>query len=483
MPKLSSRSATGRLSSSSSGSCRSQRPSGNAKPKPASTPNASSPGSAPNRTSPGFRASAQILPLSPKPSRYAARLSYDKCVFSPRRGPFSRALAFVILLASAPLAHAATVLVLQFHNSSRYPDLNWVGESISETLKDELSAEGQIVFGRESRAEALRRLSLRPTADFTKATLIRLGQSLDADYLCYGTYDANPLAGDGDLKHSSVQISAHVIDLRKLHDGPDFAEAGKLVDLSRLEEHLAWQSLRFLAPAANLPVDKFLAPAKLTRVDAEESYIRGLLSHSKDQQQKWFTQALALDGQFTNPAYELGRLALERKDYRPAIAWFKRIPSAHPRYGEARFKMGLASYGAADYSASAGYFRELSAAFPLNEVYNNLGAAEDQLNQPNAIDDLRRAADGDPNDPVYLFNLGSALLKANKFDEAAKQFQAALSHSGEDAETRTLLGRAQRHEFTSPGSKPPAPARLKYNFDFAAFQQLKAVVQSKGSSE
>ncbi len=400
---------------------------------------------------------------------------------------FSKRLLFLFVavcslqLGSGSLASGATVLVLQFHNSSKFADLNWVGESISETLKDEFSAQNQIVFGRDSRAEALDRLSLRAGADFTKASLIRLGQSLDADYVYYGTYDASLAAGSSELKNSSLQVSAHVIDLRRMHDGPDVAEAGKLVDLARIEEHLAWQSLRFIDPSSHLSVDSFLSPSKLTRVDAEESYIRGLLSTNKDQQQKWFMQALALDPQFTNPAYELGKLALERKEFQQAIGWLRRVPAANPRYPEAHFKMGLAAYQAADYGEAANYFREIVKTFPLNEVYNNLGVAEDEVNEPNAAEDVRRAIDGDPNDPAYLFNLGDMQLRHNNFDEAEKRLQGVLSHDPDDAEAQSLLGRAQRHEFSAAGGKPPAPYRLKTSFELTAFRQLKAVVQSKGS--
>lgn len=395
---------------------------------------------------------------------------------------FLPAVICILSLGFPSIGSGATVLVLQFHNGSQYSDLNWVGESVSETLGEELSAQNYIVFGREARAEALRRLSLRPGADFTKASLIRLGQSLDADYVCYGTFNATLPAGSSELKNSSIQLSAHFIDLRKLHEGPDLFEAGKLADLSRFEEHLVWQSLKYLEPSSNLPLDRFLAPAKLTRVDAEESYIRGLLSPNKAQQQKWFMQALALDPQFANPAYELGKLALERTEYRQAISWLLRITPSDPRYPEARFKMGLAAYDEGDYSASANYFREIAKAFSLNEVYNNLGAAENRLNQPNAADDFRRALDGDPNDPVYLFNLANALLKADKFDEASRRFQTLLSREPDDAEARDLLGRAQRHEFSSLSGKPVGPDRLKQDFDLTAFRQLKAMMQPKAGS-
>ena len=373
------------------------------------------------------------------------------------------------------------MLVLQFHNSSQYGDLDWVGESISEKLRDEFSGANEIVFGRDARTEALRRLTLHPGADYTKATLIRLGQSLDADYVCYGTYDATLPAGTTELKNSSIQVNAHLLDLRKLHNGPDFSEAGKLVDLARLEEHLAWENLRYLNPGANLPMDRFMSPAKFTRVDAEESYVRGLLTTDPEQQRKWFAQALVLDPKFMSPAYELGRLALEKKEYRRAVSWLQRIPATNPRYFEARFKMGLAAYGDSDYVSAALYFREISRAYPLNEVYNNLGAAEDQMNQPGATEDFRRALEGDGNDVTYLFNLANNLLKTNHFEESAKLLRTALTQDAEDEGAKTLLARAQRHEFTT-GGKEVEPDRLKKSIDLMAFRQLKAVIQPKAGS-
>ena len=127
-------------------------------------------------------------------------------------------LLLIFTLWAAEPAQSATVLVLQFHNNSQYTDLNWVGESIAETLRTEFSAANEIVLDRDSRAEGMRRLALRPDASFTKATLIRLGQTLDVDYLCYGNYDVNSPAGDKELKNSSIRVTARFLDLRKMHE-------------------------------------------------------------------------------------------------------------------------------------------------------------------------------------------------------------------------------------------------------------------------
>jgi len=45
-----------------------------------------------------------------------------------------------------------------WYDNSQYSDLNWVGESIAETIRTELSGPNQIVLDRESRAEGMRRL-------------------------------------------------------------------------------------------------------------------------------------------------------------------------------------------------------------------------------------------------------------------------------------------------------------------------------------
>lgn len=391
-----------------------------------------------------------------------------------------RALILIIFFSVAWPAKPATILVLRFHNTSQFSELNWVGESVAETLMTEFSQASQIVVDRENRAAGVKRMDLRPEASFTKATLIRLGQNLDADYVVYGSYDAKLPPGGTQLKESSIEITARFLDLRKLHEGPEVSEQGRLADLARYKEHLAWESLKYIDPLSDPPLDHFIAPEKMTRLDAEESYIHGLLATDKDQQHKWFLQAANLDSHFVSPAYELGRVYWEKKDYRQSIKWLQRVPAHDARYSEARFRMGLDAYSAGDYNAAANYFREVANIMPLSEVYNNLAAAEEQLNQPAALDDYRHALDGDPNDVTYVFNLGSALLRKNQFEEAGKRLEVVTTHSPDDGEAQDLLARAQAKEVNPPGTAPLAPIRLKTNFDAAAFRQLKAMLQPKG---
>jgi tetratricopeptide (TPR) repeat protein len=143
--------------------------------------------------------------------------------------------------------------------------------------------------------------------------------------------------------------------------------------------------------------------------------------------------------------------------------------------------MGLAAYGVADFPAAATYFRGVGKTYPLNEVFNNLGAAEGQTNAPASMEDLRRALDADSGDAIYQFNNGLALLKSGSFEEAAKLFGRVADRDPDDQETAALLERARQRDPNGPPSRP-VPFRLKQNFDQIAFRQLKAMLQPKASN-
>jgi tetratricopeptide (TPR) repeat protein len=391
-----------------------------------------------------------------------------------RRLPF---LWIWLALVSLP-AQSATLLILPFQNNSSYEDVNWIGKSIAESLYIELGSRGQIVLDREALAESLRRLTLRPDARFTKATIIKLGQTAGADYVIYGEYDIHLKTGETQLRKSDIAITSRLIDLRKLREGQTVSESGNLAELSRFEEHLAFLYASTLQPEAGYKPEQFISPDKLIRLDAKESYIRGLLSSSPEQKIKWFEQAWSLNPEYASPAFELGRLYLHRKEFKQATDWLLKVHAGHPSYMEARFKLGLSAYGASEYRAAATYFKEVSQTAPLSEVFNNLGAAENRLNEAAAIEDFRRAADGDPADVTYSFNLGLALYKAGKYDEATDRLKTIVQKTPEDREANSLLVRSEQREPYAPGSgRGPGVERIKENFDETAFKELKAMLQ------
>src|SRR5689334_22957100 len=125
----------------------------------------------------------------------------------------------------------------------------------------ELGEAGVIVLDRAARAEGYRRLTLKTEAPLTKASLLKLGQTLDADRVCYGTFQIMLPSADARASDGSIRINARFLDLRKLRDASDFSETGKLLDLSRLEEHLSWQAIQYLDPQTTITAQQLLQPS------------------------------------------------------------------------------------------------------------------------------------------------------------------------------------------------------------------------------
>lgn len=398
---------------------------------------------------------------------------------------------FVLLLFFAGAVSAETTLVLPFFNHSKSANLDWVGESIAESIRDSLASEGILVLDREDRLEAYRRLSLRSGAELTHASVLKVGESLDAAHVVYGFYELLPAAPGKDQtgkdqagkdqpgkdqSKGSLRITARILDLKRTRQGPAYGELDALEDLGAIQVHLGWQTLQQLAPKTAPAERDFMAARPAVRLDAVESYVRGLLSNTPEQRHRYFTQAARLDAHFSQPCFQLGKTYWEKKDYKIAAGWLERVARSDPRYMEAQFFLGLCRYANGDFKGAEQCFQIVSSALPLNEVYNDLGVVQAQRNDfPAAVSSFRKALEGDDADPDYHFNLGATLWRSGQYAAAADSFRNALNRNSKDAEATSLLGRALKQEAPRPGdTKPEGKPRLKMNYEEAAYRQLQA---------
>jgi tetratricopeptide (TPR) repeat protein len=382
--------------------------------------------------------------------------------------------AVVVCLAAAVIGRADTYAILPFFNDSGNANLDWIGESVAERIREALAAQGIMTHERDDRQEVYRRLGVRPYAQLTRATIIKIGQSLDAEKVIYGEFDLKPADEKGSA--SSIRLAAHILDLKGLRQGPEFAEIGPLEDLASLQRHLAWQTLQLIAPKTAPAEADFDRAARKTRVDALENYIRGLLATSSEQKTRLFTQAIRLQPDYSQAQYQLGLLYFEKKDYRAASDWLSKVSLADLNIRHATFYLGLSRYYTGDYAGAQAAFEQVAKSVPLSEVLNNLGAAQSRRNLPEALDSFAKALEGDSADPVYHFNVGYALWKQGKFEEAADRFRAVLDRDANDSQATLMLGRCIKKAPYKAGDSRENFERLKTNYEESAWWQLKAVL-------
>ncbi len=316
---------------------------------------------------------------------------------------------------------ADTALVLPLFNYTKSPNLDWIGESIAERIRESLASEGLLLVSREERTEVYHRLSIKPNVVLTRATIFKVAEAVDASQVIFGQYELTPAASaavpvaastaapkepdPNDVQaalHGTLRLTGFVIDLKHMKLGPTFTAEGPMTDLSVLQTKVAWLVLHYLSPKRSISQEEFMRTRPPVRVDALESYIRGLVSGSDDVKIKLFTQATRIDDHYSEPAFQLGRLYYRKKDYRDSSLWFAKVSSTDSHYMEAMFFLGLCRFQQGDYESAIKQFQSVAGSFPLNEVYNNLGAAQSRLDKPEAADSFRKALEGDEADPGLL---------------------------------------------------------------------------------
>ena len=258
-----------------------------------------------------------------------------------------------------------------------------------------------------------------------------------------------------------------------------------LENLSQMEMALAWQVLRQVAPTTAVSEEIFRRDRPAIRVDAMESYVRGLMTASTDQKTKFFTQAARLDDHFSQPDYELGRMLFAKKDYHGAANWLVKVTRPDSHYMEASFQLGICRYYEGDYDAAIRLFRMVSEEVPLNKVLNNLAVAlPSRRNDASAAAGFQKALEGDEGDPDYWFNYGYALWKLGQYSQAADQFRAVLQRSPDDTEATSFLGRCLHSDPYRVGDpKTDGRERIKTLFEDSAYRQLRAELKKYGRDD
>jgi len=363
-----------------------------------------------------------------------------------------------------------TVLILPFENESKAPGLEWISEAFPEVLGDRLNAAHFNVISRDDRNYAFDRFGLPSTIHPSRATLYRLAEQIDADYVITGHYSY-----DG----QTFSCSADVLDMKVLRMSEPAANRGALTTLIDVQTGLAWQVMNSITPGTAGTRDDFVRRSTPIRLDAFENYIRGVVASDRVEKVKRLREAIRLNPQYSEAVLALGRTYFNNREYDSASSWLARIPRTDEFAGEAYFLLGLSQYYSGDFEKADASFRFLEARLPLTEVENNLGVVAARRGRRNAVEYFQKAVQLDANDTDYRFNLGLALYKSGDSPGAVRQLKEAIARKPNDVESRELLSTISGGvtPASSPGPRTPLE-RIKRNYDESSYRQLAIEIEN-----
>jgi tetratricopeptide (TPR) repeat protein len=349
---------------------------------------------------------------------------------------------------TAAVPQQGVYLVFPFENAGASPRLDWLGEGLEELTIQYLSDSGAQVYSHAGRAGELERYGLPASAKLSRATMLRIAQDLDADYVIFGSFGS-----DG----TSLSIEARTLRVDPPALLTPVHESGVLNSLMDLHESVVWHLLSANDKAYPLSLKEFTKLQRTLRLDAFEHFVRGLLANEDESRLRELREAARLEPAWPDPAFALGETFAARGDCSSALPWLARVPKTHHRYVEAVFATGVCRLQLNQPDKAEESFTSLQDSLRNNsdrgpaggnglsgadlpEILNNLGVAlARQGKTPAALADLQRATELDPDEDDYPFNLGLMAYRANDFTAAAKSFREAVDREPDNPENRALL--------------------------------------------
>ena len=396
-------------------------------------------------------------------------------------------------------AGARILLVLPLDNRTGQPSLEWIREASAEILSDRLRAAGFAPMSRTDRAYALDHLGLPQGFHPSRATSLKLAETLDVDSIIVGSY-----VTDG----SGIIAEAQLVDVPHLRMGEPVKAHGEMRALVSVFDSLAWKLTRQLDSNFKLSEETFVAAGSGIRLDAFEQYIRGITEPDQQERLRHLNQSVLLSPAFSPAWMALGREEYAGQQYEQAAAAFAKVGASDADALEAGFYRGLSLLFSGDYAHAEAAFAGVARVLPLAEVLNNEGVAIARQGK-DGIPLFRQAVAADPNGADYHFSLAVSLKRHGDTGEALAELAQCLSLRPNDNEAQELQRAwtkaakpvSVKPALPTPSPAPSAPAavatdvsveiaavkpdpleRIARSFDAAAFHQAAVVIDQMDAS-
>jgi len=362
------------------------------------------------------------------------------------------------------------ILVLPFDNRTGQPSLEWIREAAAEILNSRLNSAGFAPMSRADRRYALDHLGMPQGFHPSRATALKLAETVDAESIVVGSYIT-----DG----SGILAEAQLVDVPHLRMSAPVTARGGMSDLIAVFDSLAWELTRQLDPGFNVAKETFVAAGAGLRQDAFEQYIRGITEPDQQERLSDLKKAVQISPGFSQAWMALGREDYDGQQYEQAAVAFAHVDRGDPAALEAGFDRGLSLMFSGDYSASEAAFAGVARVLPLAPVLNNQGVALARRGK-DGIPLFRQAVAADPGAADYHFNLAVSLKRRGDTAGALSELTQCLQLRPNDSEAQGLAAPP------GPGEDAEAKAdpleRIARNFDAQAFRQAAQMLDEMDAS-
>ncbi|HKD61579.1 MAG TPA: tetratricopeptide repeat protein [Terracidiphilus sp.] len=353
------------------------------------------------------------------------------------------------------------LLVLPFDNATGQPNLEWIREASPDILHARFASAGYSPMSRADRVYALDHLGLPQEFQPSRASALKLAQTMDVDSIIVGSYR---------LEGTGIVAEARVLSVARLRMSDAVEARGEMKDLIAVFDSLAWRLTRVIDPGFSVAQETFLAAGASLRLDAFEQYIRGISEPDQQERKGHLKQAVTLSPNYSAAWMALGREDFNAQQYEEAASAFAKVSPNDPDALEAGFYRGLSLLYSGAYPQAQASFAGVARELPLAEVLNNEGVAVSRQDK-DGTGQFVQATAADPNNADYHFNLALSLKRHGAVANAMNELNQCLKLRPNDSEAQQLLAAWKTPKTTEDEVRDEPLERIVRTFDAGAFRQ------------
>jgi len=323
-------------------------------------------------------------------------------------------------------------------------------------------------MSRPDRMYALDHLGLPQQFQPSRASALKLAQTLDVDSIIVGSYR---------IEGTGIIAEARVLNVPHLRMSDAVMARGEMKDLVAIFDSLAWRLTRIMDPGFSVAQETFLAAGASLRLDAFEQYSRGISEADQQERERHLKKSVELSPNFGPGWMALGRENFNAQKYEDAAASFARVSPNDPEALEASYYRGLSLLYFGAYPQAQEAFANVARELPLAEVLNNEGIAVSRQ-EKDATSLFVQAAAADPNAADYHFNLAISLKRHGSAANAINELSQTLKLRPNDTEAQKMLAAWKTSANADPESDAEPLERIIRTFDAGAFKQAAQVMDA-----
>jgi tetratricopeptide (TPR) repeat protein len=307
----------------------------------------------------------------------------------------------------------------------------WIGAAVAETLPRALQRAGVPSVPGGDWRRALEAVGV-PGGSATRATAIRVAESLGASRLVVGSWDA---------QGSELSLSLRLLDARRGTLSAPLVARGSLAGLGRTVHALAWD-VGLAGPTPPLGTrEALLAAADGVPFEALRALGEGLAGRDSTSRVEGVRRALAFGVPFDEAALALSRLQVDAGSFDEARRSAALVSPGSPFARDALFLDGVALLGLGRNRDADILFADLASRKASASALGNRAVA--RLRQgpeaSGASSLLRQAVEAEPASVDLPFDLGWALLVEGEAEASAFWLKGAVHRDPGDAHGRLVL--------------------------------------------